>query len=66
MTLCQLCVSVTLTDAVMNSLLKLVLLKINESSIQQSTSAAVVICQHQSVNILPLKLVFDFILIDDL
>lgn len=50
----------------MNSLLKLVLLKINESSIQQSTSAAVVICQHQSVNILPLKLVFDFILIDDL
>uniref|UniRef100_A0A0M3HYB9 HEAT repeat-containing protein 1 n=1 Tax=Ascaris lumbricoides TaxID=6252 RepID=A0A0M3HYB9_ASCLU len=55
MTLCQLCVSVTLTDAVVNSLLKLVLLKINESSIQQSTSAAVVICQHQSVNILPLK-----------
>uniref|UniRef100_A0A915BM34 HEAT repeat-containing protein 1 n=1 Tax=Parascaris univalens TaxID=6257 RepID=A0A915BM34_PARUN len=55
MTLCQLCVSVTLTDTVVNSLLKLVLLKINESNIQQSISTAVVICQYQSVKMLPLK-----------
>ncbi|VDM39690.1 unnamed protein product [Toxocara canis] len=55
MTTCQLCVSVTLSGAVVNSLLKLVLLKLSESTIQQSLNTAIVICQRQSVTDLPVK-----------
>uniref|UniRef100_A0A914X4D5 HEAT repeat-containing protein 1 n=1 Tax=Plectus sambesii TaxID=2011161 RepID=A0A914X4D5_9BILA len=55
MVTCQLGVVVTLSDTVVQSLLKLILLKGNVATIEASLAACVVLCQRQTVSRLPRK-----------
>ncbi|MFH4977497.1 hypothetical protein AB6A40_004206 [Gnathostoma spinigerum] len=52
---CQLSIAASLSETVVHSLLKLVILKMNSYTVESSIDTALVICQRQNVTKLPLK-----------
>uniref|UniRef100_A0A0N5ANL5 HEAT repeat-containing protein 1 n=1 Tax=Syphacia muris TaxID=451379 RepID=A0A0N5ANL5_9BILA len=54
----QLCVSVSLAESVLHSMLKLILLKISAATMCASIDTVILLCQRQDIKTLPLKYVY--------